>query len=101
MTANKTQLAQSLSSFVVFEIVGGCECCKPGPRETLLPAGWAQRGGRLTLRQVLAFPHNVREGAILILAQRSADGMTREDFDAVRSGVEVRYGLRALAEVTI
>lgn len=73
--------------FVIFEIEGGCGCCKPGKRETTLPQGWRERAeavGIFSVAELLAAPHGVAPEQIVQHAACNAP-FDREHLDWLRS----------------
>lgn len=83
MIATQTSPAR----FVIFEIEGGCQCCKPGPRETVLPEGWLERAenaGLFSVAEILAAPHGVAPAAIIQHAACNAP-FDRKHLDWLRS----------------
>lgn len=80
-------LGESPERFVIFEIEGGCACCKPGPRETVLPAGWRERAeaaGIFSVAELLAAPHGVAPEQIHQIAACDAP-FDRAHLDRLRS----------------
>ena len=68
--------------FVIFEVEGGCACCRAGRRETVIPKP-VKGMTRDDLRRLLAAPHGVDFTAIVlpVVADAAAD---REMLDQLR-----------------
>jgi hypothetical protein len=80
----KATLAEG-ALFVIFSITTGCECCKPGPRETVVPA--APGRTRDALRKLLAFPHGVNYLDVVLHVVEPDAEFTRERVAELRASV--------------
>jgi hypothetical protein len=81
------QAETSPERFVIFEIEGGCTCCQPGARETVLPSGWRERAedaGIFSVAELLAAPHGVDPARIVQVAACNAP-FDRAHLDWLRS----------------
>lgn len=90
MTATATRTARKATLvegplFVIFSITTGCTCCKPGPRETVVPA--APGRTRDALRELLAFGHGVNYLDIVLHVVEPDVELSRERVDALRASV--------------
>jgi hypothetical protein len=80
----KATLAEG-ALFVIFSITTGCECCKPGPRETVVPA--APGRTRDVLRELLAFPHRVNYLDVVLHVVEPDVELSRERVAELRASV--------------
>jgi hypothetical protein len=89
----KATLAEG-ALFVIFSITTGCECCKPGPRETVVPAAPGPREtvvpaapGRTrdALRELLAFPHRVNYLDVVLHVVEPDVELSRESMAELRA----------------